>query len=648
MSGPAIHHLIALKNLDNLKRRMQSAADSAFFARIETGDFGAPYFLGSQGPDFLFFNPSDWPPGVGDLVKTYMDVQDFMNTLSERIQALVPDRLKDLAREIDNKLEDAEAELDRRSAIYSQIKDLLEIVKADLVLIKQDVGLKLEAWVTCSDLLFDQFKHPQQDGQRYGDWWWFDTLHIRRTGQFLSAMMKLSDPGSMERAYAHGFLTHYAADVVGHPFVNIIAGGPYRTHPHRHKVVENHQDVWAFNQYGLGEFTTSDLASKYVINGQSDTLPSSLSRFIHTCIQKVYRLGQEPAFCKDISEQDINKAFELWFTWFKGVTNDFGPPPPEPYAFTAEVAEVWDKFVQNCGDILDLVGEPHSGGFSLAGFLRGLAALIAAPVLLGLAIADFLIGILETLATAPLMYFLSLLYESLYGSYLNLRKAVVLNGFKFPRISDLQDPIVTHMMYSKATDDYGHNASSLPNQGAYPAKKFKPRDDAGRVIDEAHLFYPWPDPAAAEKDPCIGAPIDYLATDATWYIDSPENKFMPAQFVFFNQFDEAGQGVPVTPQTVNDNFSTFRAYAMKGGLGNALAFSDALLGSCYGAEATAQFPDFSMDSDRGYAYKSWRKVSRITLLNSAVTDYSQVNVPVSLDDLVPNPQCDMLASGSVL
>ena len=43
-------------------------------------------------------------------------------------------------------------------------------------------------------------------------------------------------------AFAMGYMTHVATDTVAHSFVNAQCGGPYRDHPQRHHLIENHID----------------------------------------------------------------------------------------------------------------------------------------------------------------------------------------------------------------------------------------------------------------------------------------------------------------------------------------------------------------------------------------------------------------------
>ena len=98
--------------------------------------------------------------------------------------------------------------------------------------------------------LFDLVSHPYRDGVPAGEkWWWFDALHYRKTGQLAAALLEQTrDMTSPLHLYAMGYLTHVAADTVGHPYVNLFSGGPYRAQAQRHKTGENYQDV--FNLLG--------------------------------------------------------------------------------------------------------------------------------------------------------------------------------------------------------------------------------------------------------------------------------------------------------------------------------------------------------------------------------------------------------------
>ena len=53
-------------------------------------------------------------------------------------------------------------------------------------------------------------------------------------------------------AFSLGYMTHLGTDTVAHSFVNEQCGGPYRNHPQRHHVIENHIDAWNYDQTGPG------------------------------------------------------------------------------------------------------------------------------------------------------------------------------------------------------------------------------------------------------------------------------------------------------------------------------------------------------------------------------------------------------------
>jgi len=49
-------------------------------------------------------------------------------------------------------------------------------------------------------------------------------------------------------AFTLGYITHLGTDTVGHSFVNTQCGGPFRNHPQRHHLIENHIDAWNYMQ----------------------------------------------------------------------------------------------------------------------------------------------------------------------------------------------------------------------------------------------------------------------------------------------------------------------------------------------------------------------------------------------------------------
>ena len=91
-------------------------------------------------------------------------------------------------------------------------------------------------------------------------------MHYRKTGKLAKRLLDAAPPDSPLHLYAIGYLTHVAADTVGHPYVNAISGGPYRSHAQRHKASENYQDVFNFLAVKSDDFNFSELHALYNFN----------------------------------------------------------------------------------------------------------------------------------------------------------------------------------------------------------------------------------------------------------------------------------------------------------------------------------------------------------------------------------------------
>ncbi len=649
MSGPAIHHITAAIFLE---QQLKNAANPAgppnvrevqFLQSIASGKLSSFYNLGAQGPDYLFFNSMDWIHGgsVKPLAKAYLEIAEFMEEFKQKLKSLIPPEVWALIAELEAIVDDIE----KRSVLLTQISELTAAVQDNINVLKAMLEAKLEEVMTDYLNVFDLLTHPQQGSSGFTNsfdrWWWMDTMHLRRSGRFLKELLVNSAEGSPERAYALGYLTHYATDTVGHPFVNAICGGPYRTHAQRHKVVENHQDVWAYNEYIGGELTNSNLAARYVIGGDAYHLPDDLKKYLLKCIQNTYYGGNGPLYGANIKGDDLDISYSLWLKWFTMTTNDEGLPMPAAYSVTAEVADALDKFLDNAGDVFASPGSA-SGGGGVVGFFKGILAALAAPFLLALAAVDFVLGTITALGAAPIRYLLSLSYEALYNAYMNMRAGLVAYGMFFPQVSELNNPLTQHMLNSGLHDRFRHNASSLPDAGVYPAKKFAPVG----MEREAHLVYPYPTPAVLEKDATVGFPDSYRSKTARWYIDDPGNALNEDYYQNYRAFAETAYLTPGGGSsgagTLDANYHRLARLASVGGLGNAVAFSQRLYQEYRRYDQKVEFPDYCLDSDRGYGFKSWRKVADPSLINSASNDPDKINVPIYLDEKVPNAQTDIL------
>ncbi len=105
---------------------------------------------------------------------------------------------------------------------------------------------------------------------------WSDISHYRRPSALCQSLVKqveaLAAAGQAEQseqflAFTLGYITHLGTDTVAHSFVNEQCGGPYRNHPQRHHLIENHIDAWNYSQTAPGGAIAPDPW------GHSDTYP---------------------------------------------------------------------------------------------------------------------------------------------------------------------------------------------------------------------------------------------------------------------------------------------------------------------------------------------------------------------------------------
>jgi hypothetical protein len=125
-------------------------------------------------------------------------------------------------------------------------------------------------------------------GQNEPDWYWFDMLHYRNTGEFAKNLLMLANEESDQQtremliAYALGYMTHLSTDILGHPYVNRFCGGPYRTQWHRHHLGENCMDTWAWDHYtpDIGEPQVNGIRNEIAFAGVHEAFEQGNSRVL--------------------------------------------------------------------------------------------------------------------------------------------------------------------------------------------------------------------------------------------------------------------------------------------------------------------------------------------------------------------------------
>jgi hypothetical protein len=635
MPGPAVHHIVAQRTIAQLRRRSHRGMPAAFLDRVE-GEWSSWLYFGCQGPDPLFFNTKDVHPYVREIVRVYLDVVDFIEGIKQAIRDAIPQHLLDAAA----KLEAAYDDVARRSVLLGEIEQGLREVRNTLRML----ALQLEAGAKdflLGDWVFGLLTHPKQTVGMYAPpkWWWFDTLHYRRTGAYATRLLQNAKPDSPELAYAIGYLTHFAADTVGHPYVNLICGGPFRTHGQRHKLVENHQDVFAWSAVHQDQdFIESRLANAYVIAGSETALPRELNEFILRTLHEVY-VAPGYDYGAPMNSSDLDDTYRLWLKWFATTTNAVDLPKPVPYSLTRELQEGWEQFADNMGDLASAVAQAARGPRGIWDIVKLLATAAVAAVLAAIAIADYLLGTLASLGAAPIRHLLAVAYEDLYNSFQWFHQALALKGLAFPFKKQLTQHTVQHVLNPGRSDSTGASATSIRN--GYPYKKFNPP----HLPHDRHLVYPRgygsiPD-NMKEWSPSTVAPDSYFASDVFHYIEGdPEFDTVDADFYQFAKSFTESSGGSMSPAAIEDRFRTLAARGRRGGLGSAVAFSRFLLGQFQQGET---IPDFNLDGDRGYAFQCWRRVKDPTEFNNPEATHLAVETdPDIARHNVLNTQTDIL------
>ena len=607
MPGPAIHHIIA----DRLQSRIRqntglgntlSPAEYADLQLLLSDKKNLPYlFLGCQGPDFLFFNLKDLNPSIGKLAEYYYDVYDFIEEFKRTLLAAVPQPVLDALAAFDEAVDDVIED----SALLSEIKQTFDDLNRLLDGFLGTLTEMLKKFISEFNV-YDIMSHPYRDGVK---WWWFDALHYRKTGKFATALLEATrDRTSPLHLYSLGYLTHVAADTVGHPYVNLFSGGPYRSQSQRHKTGENYQDV--FNLLGVTgqDWNYSRLHALYnfnytgVINDtkpdRTTSLPDDLAELIARTINSIYQEDAIPGpdYGASVTAGDINDTYRTWYRWLTSATDTGTLPPPVAYSLTKELREVWEKTIDNLDDAGDLIESAvdSAGDFGILSIFIILAALIAAAVMAAAALADGVAGAIATLGTSTIRYAACLIYEQVYNAFQIFRLGVALNGLAFPMREHLGEPRFRQFITPSLPDFTGVTGPMVAP--FLPLLRYKPallNDPLGVIFsNERHLVYPL---TAGEKTATQGAPPSYFNQLPTHYA-------FGEIFLDLELLDLLTDFTAVTDRSEGALIETLGRRT----LGNALDLSGALYDRWF---QFARLPDFNLDADRGYGYLCWTQIS---------------------------------------
>ncbi len=588
MPGPAAH--LSIMQLQTARAK----ANPAQFGTVgqALSQFPRHAQFGSIGPDMLFW--ADWNKYT-PIVNAVFDVY---HTLDEIYDALAP-IWKPIADAID-KVEDS-----LTGGLSHSIQDTVALVGGIINTAMLDlITSKIDYWQTLKPAF--QINAPLYPES---DWNWLDYTHHRATGRFTKQLItnaKASGDASL-RAYAYGWMSHITADTVGHAYVNLAVGGPWRTHFQRHHLQENFMDVWSWGFYhtpGVSmpvvppapgtqpfdyeKFTSVSTANLQDLIDLGDDLPDNLQTLIAGTLRDVYGSIKHPTIIPFLGKKEINRAYQMQKTAFEIMTSKdrYLGPPRAPKVFGDMEPPTWPGSGGSGSG-----GGGGGGGFSLSSLLKAIWDFIKDTVSYLGDLALWLISKITSPLTYPVRYALYLIQLGLYEIYRAFRWALVVSAYVYPDNDQLADPFAQQFIN--------------PSPGLI---RNAPRLEFAKERDHSHAY-----PTTLTE--IVGVPPGpYGHADLNypfWMIEGE-----PTDLDFEKDLTAAASPDETThvtePLYVNANGGKGGIY--RGSLGSAVDFylrRAAEVHADGGDSTKLMLPDWNIDSDRGYGFKCWEAVSKL-------------------------------------
>jgi hypothetical protein len=589
--GP-IAHLVVEQRLSPYLRRLKEERGEPL-AKLLEADPCSPYAgFGAQGPDFLIFSLKEYGTPLDELANFLFGVYDALRPLIEFYETTIEP--------VVDSIEDALAALDEVlfDSLFKQIGETATLITATAI-------TAAEVVVTKNIDLFYPFYPKVQQGKPENEWYWFDTLHYRRTGDFASNMWKLAQGNNDLMRYVIGYGSHIGTDVAAHPFVNTLVGGPYRMHWHRHHLIENWIDAYSRKHYGDAAGTKNCLAlgpddvyRADAISGSyayrlcafpDERLPDDLASLLVQAVTNTYGGTVHPPL---FSETDFDTTYRLWLMWFEWATSigDAIKPTPVPPPGSG-LATLFSDYVGGFPSFPG-GGGGGGGGFSIwgvfaaiFGFVKWLVDVLTYTTewIVTHSVDIFLLPYTEALGFVK--WLLYQIQKGVWEIYDNLRFALVLGAYLPPEPRDLaKSPWAAAFLDTGSVQLTGGPPASFLN---YPRKQ-EVHGLFGPI--EHHLPYPGTLPeyphAEPEPIPFLGVTPDRVLTGS--------NPYDPYIEHLYEAISPYGGTDQYTHHVDQNSWSTSQ-------LGSALYFTTRLL-----ADRIDRLPNFNLDADRGYGWKTWR------------------------------------------
>lgn len=618
-----IHHLVLSQAVSTLHAHPSSdvrgAADQMQEQRrwANLGAVGPDLFF--WAPDYDFVKPYRLYQNIQEVARLYYEIRDSVVQAIETAGAPVTDTVDTLTPHAKQLIENLIEEIRETSELFKAAvsNGLLAGVLEGTNLLTDTAGVHSAAATFFSEV----FTPGLQKGEPVESWYWFDMLHYRNTGDFARELVRRADGGTAaQRAYALGYLSHIATDVVGHPFVNQIAGGPYRLQVQRHVTAENYMDAWVFDQR-FGASVNRTLIERLgfpVLDEERwqfddvEPLDPGVRDLLAATFNSVFSDRPHPKRLETnggfLTPGQIEETWEILvrvlnamrymtverpeepFTGAGDLLSDaladlFGSPPAPPgspggacswedilsFGLTPSSRDCYQDFFEDLADWLEYLGELLAWTFET--------------------LADLLDLILTLLLMLPIMVLMALLYGIqllLWEIYQIARAVLALEGFVFPEPQDLGDAHARNLVFPVHCGLFGCpriTATSAGPQQVYPRRP---------NLGVSHLVCP---PPVLETPP---TGVNFAQPTAG-----------PETFIQGAPFDVASLLAYANAGSIDH---TRRLNAACREIGNASDFTAFMIATAADPASTdaqrdVAFTNWNLDGDRSYGSKTWRASS---------------------------------------
>lgn len=589
MPGP-ISHLIIQQRLPGALENLGGDPGRQLAATLRR-DPCSPYTaFGAQGADFLFFSLKEYEGPADELFNTVFDVYDALRPLIDFYDHSLAPLVEQIEEAVIESLDDVfDGAVSAMQATIDQLMTTLTTAGAAVFVDNVD--------------LFHPLKPRVQMGRNEDHWYWTDMLHTRRPGAFVSNLWKLAGRDEDLQRYVIGYGSHVGTDVAFHPYVNAVVGGPYRMHWHRHHLVENWIDAHVRQSHGDlpstvrcldltpedGHRADSIAASHYarLCTFADGVLPAKLAGMFRDAMVETYGdMTHHPEF---LSGDDIDTAYRLWLAWLEQATSigDLMEPSPVPPP-GGHTESLVNDFVAHAPS---LPSHPV-GGFDLFGILEALFDYAKWAFDAVVHAVDWLGGNFHNIVLLPATEALQFVKWVLYGIrkglwevYDKARFRLVLEGLLYPSPRDLAVYPWSMAFLQPST---AHLAGGPPADfHRYPRRE---TNHALFGTSWHHLAYPQTSPEYPLTAP---APLPFERATPD---DVLTGTFAYNHYAEHHHTTTAPYG-PDTTATHHVNTTSWDSPQF----GSALSFTAHLL-----SRGLDRIPDYSLDGDRGYAWKAWK------------------------------------------